>query len=101
MHAGALPDPIERQEVAATIIDNANPRAYAVVIGPGRPIQHVDPATQEAILVAADNDFIEGMHFSLAAAIVLLALVLGAGFAWFPRGKDPIAGAEHGAMVLE
>jgi hypothetical protein len=27
--AGALPDPTEREEVAATIIRNANPRAYA------------------------------------------------------------------------
>src|SRR6185369_12536432 len=91
--AGALPDPIEREEVAATIIKNANPRAYAVVIGPGRPIQHLDAATQEAILVAAKNDFIEGIRFSLATAIVFLALVLAAGFAWFPRGKDSIAGA--------
>ena len=99
--ADALPDPVEREEVAATIIENANPRAYAVLIGPGRPIQHVDAATQEAILVAADNDFIEGMRFSLAAAIAFLALVLAAGFAWFPRGKDPVAGAERGAMVLE
>jgi EmrB/QacA subfamily drug resistance transporter len=99
--AGALPDPIERQEVAATIIQNANPRAYAVVIGPGRPIQHADAATQEAILVAADNDFIEGMRFSLGAAIAFLALVLAAGYAWFPRGKDSIAGAERVSIALE
>ena len=85
--AGALPDPIEREEVAATIIQNANPRAYAVVIGPGRPIQHLDAATQEAILVAAEGDFIEGIRFSFATAIVFLALVLAASFAWFPRGK--------------
>ena len=87
--AGALPDPIEREEVAATIIRNANPRAYPVVIGPGRPIQHLDAATQEAILVAAKSDFIEGIRFSLATAIVFLALVLAAGFAWFPRDKGP------------
>jgi EmrB/QacA subfamily drug resistance transporter len=99
--AGALPDPIEREEVAATIIQNANPRAYAVVIGPGRPIQHLDAATQEAILVAAKNDFIEGIRFSLATAIVFLALVLAAGFAWFPRGKDSIAGAEREPIALE
>jgi len=41
------------------------------------------------------------MRFSLATAIAFLALVLAAGFAWFPRGKDPVAGAERGAMVLE
>ena len=71
--ADALPDPIEREEVAETIIQNANPRAYAVVIGPGRPIQHLDAATQEAILVAAESDFIEGISFSLVTAIVFLA----------------------------
>ena len=99
--AGALPDPIEREEVGATIIRNANPRAYAVVIGPGRPIHHVDAATREAILVAAENDFIEGIRFSLATAMVVLALVLAAGFAWFPRGKGSTADAGRGAMALE
>ena len=99
--AGALPDPVEREEVTAAIIQNANPRAYAIVIGPGRPIQHLDPATQEAILATAIDDFIEGMRFSLATAIVFLALVLAAGFAWFPRGKGPIAGAERAAIALE
>ena len=51
-------------------------------------------------LGAADNDFIEGMSFSLAAAIGFLALVLAAGFAWFPRGND-FDGAELGPMVPE
>jgi EmrB/QacA subfamily drug resistance transporter len=97
--AGALPDPIEREEVAATIIRNANPRAYPVVIGPGRPIQHLDAATQEAILVAADRVFIEGIRFSLATAMVLLALVLAAGFAWFPKGSIP--DAERESIALE
>jgi EmrB/QacA subfamily drug resistance transporter len=96
----ALPDPTERKEVAATIIRNANPRAYAAEIGPGRPIRHVDPATQKAILAAADSDFIEGIRFSLAMATVLLTLVLAAGFAWFPRGKGSIADAEREAKAL-
>ena len=85
--ADALPDPTERKEVAETIIGNANPRAYSAEIGPGRPIQHLDAATQKAILAAADNDFVEGIRFSLATAMVFLALVLAAGFAWFPRGN--------------
>src|SRR5499433_3811455 len=99
--ASALPDPIERREVAATIIGDANPRAYSAEIGPGRPIQHLDAATQKAILAAADIDFVEGIRFSLATAMVLLALVLAAGFAWFPRGKDAIADAEREAQALE
>ena len=97
---GALPDPTEREEVAATIIQNANPRAYSVEIGPGRPIQHIDAATQKAILAAADSDFVNGIRFSLATAMVLLALVLAAGFVWFPRGKHSIADAEREARAV-
>jgi EmrB/QacA subfamily drug resistance transporter len=99
--AGALPDPTERKEVVATIIRNANPRAYSAEIGPGRPIQHLDAATQKAILAAADTDFVEGIRFSLATAMVFLALVLAAGFAWFPRGKGAIADAEREEQALE
>jgi EmrB/QacA subfamily drug resistance transporter len=98
--AGALPDPTERKEVVAMIIRNANPRAYSAEIGPGRPIQHLDAATQKAILAAADSDFVEGIRFSLATAMVLLALVLAAGFAWFPRGKGSIADAEREAQAI-
>src|SRR5262245_14329261 len=85
--AQALPDPVERKEVVDTIIGNANPRAYAAEIGPGRPIQHVDSATQAAILTAADSDFVAGIRMSLATAILVLAIVLAAGYAWFPRDK--------------
>ena len=99
--ANALPDPTERREVADTIIGNANPRAYSAEIGPGRPIQHIDPATRAAILAAADRDFVEGIRLSLAAAIVILALVLAAGFAWFPRGKGATADARREAGTLE
>ena len=40
-------------------IGNANPRAYTGEIGPGRPIQHLDAATQKAILAAADTGAVE------------------------------------------
>ncbi len=70
-------------------------------IGPGRPIQHLDAATQKAILPAADSDFVEGIRFSLATAMIFLALVLAAGFAWFPRGKGAVADAEREARALE
>jgi EmrB/QacA subfamily drug resistance transporter len=98
--AGALPDPTEREEVAATIIRNANPRAYSAEIGPARPILHLDTATQKAILAAADSDFVEGIRFSLATAMVFVAVVLAAGFAWFPRGKGSITDAEREAQAL-
>ena len=98
--ADALPNPAERMEVADTIIGDANPRAYAAEIGPGRPIKHLNPATQKAILAVADSDFIEGIRFSLATAIALLAVVLAAGIVWFPRGSGSIAGAEREARAL-
>jgi MFS family permease len=97
----ALPNPTERKEVADTIIGNANPRAYSAEIGPGRPIKHLNPTTQQAILAVADSDFIEGIRFSLATAIVFLAVVLAAGIVWFPRGSGSIADAEREARTLE
>ena len=99
--AVALPDPAERREVADTIIGNANPRAYVAEIGPGRPILHMVPATQEAILRAADRDFVEGIRVSLAAAIAILSVVLAAGIAWFPKGKGSTVDAEREARKLE
>lgn len=99
--AGAIPDPAERREVAATIIGNANPRAYAAEIGPGRPIHHMDPATEASILAAADRDFVEGIRLSLGAAVVLLCVVLAAGLKWFPRGKGGIADATREQKSLE
>ena len=98
--AGALPDPTERKEVADMIIGNANPRAYSAEIGPGRPIKHLNADTQKAILAVADSDFIEGIRFSLATAIVFLTLVLAAGIAWFPRRNGSITDAEREARAL-
>jgi len=99
--AQALPDPIERREVADTIIGNANPRAYAAEIGPGRPILHMNSETQREILAAADGDFVEGIRWSLGAALVLIALVFAAGVAWFPRGRGGLADAAREAGALE
>jgi MFS family permease len=99
--AQALPDATERSEVAATIIGNANPRAYVAEIGPGRPIHHMDPAAKAAILQAADLDFVEGIRLSLGAAIGFLAIVFTAGFVWFPRGRGALADVRHEENTLE
>src|SRR6516164_330986 len=99
--AQALPNPAERREVADTIIGNANPRAYAAEIGPGRPIVHLDSATQAAILAAADRDFVEGIRWSLGCAVVLLAAVFAAGWAGFPRGHGGLADATRESGRLE
>jgi EmrB/QacA subfamily drug resistance transporter len=99
--AGVLPNAAERREVAATIIANANPRAYAAEIGPGRPVGHADDGTQRAILAAADQDFVEGIRISLGTAVVVLGLVLAAGYRGFPRGTGGIAEARREAGALE
>ncbi len=99
--AQAIPDPAERHEVTSAIIGNANPRAYGAEIGPGRPITHMDPATQAAILAAADRDFVEGIRISLATAVGVLVVVFALGLAWFPKGHGGIADAEHEAKVLQ
>jgi EmrB/QacA subfamily drug resistance transporter len=99
--ANALPDPAERREVAERIIGQANPRAYVAEIGPGRPIHHLNAATEKEILTAADRDFIEGIRLSLGTAIVVIALVLAAGYAGFPRGRGGIADVRHEEKRLE
>jgi hypothetical protein len=99
--AQALPDAVERREVAEAIIGSANPRAFTAQIGPAKPIEHADAATEAAILAAADRDFVEGIRFSLGVAILVLALVFAAGFAWFPRGHGGLTDAEREAGALE
>jgi EmrB/QacA subfamily drug resistance transporter len=99
--APVLTDAAETREVAASIIADANPRAHPAEIAPGRPIQHIDRVTREAIVQVADRDFIEGIRLALATAVMFLVLVLAAGFAWFPRGKGAMADAAHEAAALE
>src|SRR5947199_211410 len=99
--AAVLPDSVERREVAMAIVGNANPRAFAAEIGPGRPIQHESAVLRDGILLAADADFVQGIRLALATAVGLLAIVLAAGIVWFPRHKEAIADAEHEAVKLE
>ena len=70
-------------------------------IGPAKPIRHADPATEAAILQAADRDFVEGIRFSLGVAIIVLAFVFAAGFRWFPRGRGVLADIQREAGILE
>jgi EmrB/QacA subfamily drug resistance transporter len=99
--ATALPDRAQRGEVVAVIVKDANPRAYAAEIGPGRPITHADPVLRDGILRTAAADFVQGIRLALACAIALLAIVLTAGIAWFPRHAEAIAQAEQEASTLE
>lgn len=89
-----VPNPAERQVIAKKIVASANPRAHVAEIVPRRPISHPDPNLQAAITTAADRDFVQGIRAGLLVAIVLLALVLLAGWRWFPRGDDALREAK-------
>ncbi len=97
--AVAIPDPGERRAVAARIVAEANPRAYVAAIGTGRPIDHADAATRAAILLAADDDFVQGIRVALGTAIAALLGILAIGFAWFPREQP--AGARLESQSTE
>jgi EmrB/QacA subfamily drug resistance transporter len=99
--ANAVTDAAERKAVAAAIVADANPRAQVAEIAPARPIKHPNLATQAAIVKAADVDFIQGIRIALGVAIALLAVVLLAGWRWFPRGGDAMmSDAEREAAKL-
>jgi EmrB/QacA subfamily drug resistance transporter len=93
--ASVLPDPAERQAVARTIVQNANPRAHVAEMGPGRPIAHPDAATRARIVAVADADFVAGIRIGLMVAVALLAAVLAVGWKWFPRAGGMIADARR------
>jgi MFS family permease len=91
--APVVPEPIERREVAATIIASANPRANIAEIGPQQPIAHPDATQLARIVKVAERDFLQGIRVGLLVATALLALAFLAGWRWFPRGR--------GAMVVD
>lgn len=80
-----IPDPQARAEVTRAIVAGANPRAHVAEIGPAKPIRDPDPALEAAIRDAAAIDFVTGIRIALTVAVALLAAVLAAGMAWFPR----------------
>ena len=86
--AGAVPNPSERRDLTAVIVANANPRAYAAEIGPGRPIPQLDRAARDAVIAAADRDFVSGIRAALAVAILFLGLNLAVGYRGFPRDRQ-------------
>ena len=99
--AQAVPAPAERRIVSNAIISGANPRAYVAELVPAHPIRHADAATQAAILMVADTDFVQGIRVALGVAMALLAAVFAAGLAGFPRGPGTaIADAQREAASL-
>lgn len=81
-----LPDREVREQVAAVVAEDANPRAVTSLIGPGKPLPR-EVTVDERLLEMADTTFVTGMRvaWGLGFAAVAAAFVLG----WFvfPRGR--------------
>jgi EmrB/QacA subfamily drug resistance transporter len=98
--ATVLPNASERQAVARSIVQSANPRAHVAEIGPRQAIAHPDAAVHQRIVAVADSDFISGIRAALLVAVALLAAVLAVGWKWFPRGGGMMADARREATTL-
>jgi len=75
-----VPNKAEREEVSATVADDANPEAIATLIGPGKPLPD-NVKTDDEILETTDDVFIDGIRLAMlvGCGIVLSALIVG----WF------------------
>jgi hypothetical protein len=84
-------DAATRDQIVERVVDDANPQAVTSLIGPGKPLPQ-NVATDDAILHATDDAFIEGIRIAMLVGfgVVLSALVLG----WFvfPRRRSPSGG---------
>jgi len=93
-----LPDEQQRQEAVDEVVEDANPRAVAALLGPGKPLS-ADVEEEPELVQAADEAFVDGIR---AAAGVALALVIGtliAGYVIFPKGEQATARDEAGDAV--
>ncbi|MGH9270380.1 MAG: DHA2 family efflux MFS transporter permease subunit [Ilumatobacteraceae bacterium] len=90
--AGTLPGKFEPYLPAAdvgpavdVVVADANPRAVASIIGPGKPLPS-NVASVPELVDAADDAFVEGIRIALATGLVLCLLTLIVAFFVLPRG---------------
>ncbi len=96
----AVPQASERAAVADRIVEEANPHAYASAIGPGRPIKRSDPAQEDAIRAAADDDFVQGIQLGLGVAVAIglaMLVALARGFHDVPQPDEPTGRSDQPA----
>jgi MFS family permease len=74
-----------RQQAIDVVVDNANPRAVASIIGPGRPLPDAVAARAE-LIDAADDAFVAGIRAALLVGGGLTVAALIAGTIAFPKG---------------
>lgn len=81
-----LPDRNERERVAQVVAQEANPRAVASLIGPGRELPD-DVRVDEQLLAAADDTFVAGMRVAWALGFVVVTIAFVLGWWRFPRSR--------------
>jgi hypothetical protein len=91
-----------RREAVERVVDDANPRAVANVIGPGRPLPDTVRNRRE-LVDAADDAFVSGIRVALlvGGGVTLAALITGALI--FPKGtrEEDDEDVETDALRLE
>ncbi|HEX2381367.1 MAG TPA: MFS transporter [Acidimicrobiales bacterium] len=85
-----ITDPVQRDQVAERVVDDANPQAVASLIGPGKPLP--DNVTEDdAVVAAADDAFISGIRVAMLVGFFVGLSALVVGWRLFPREeKAPI-----------
>jgi hypothetical protein len=74
-----------RQRAVDRVVADANPRAVASIIGPGRPLPDAVAARTE-LVDAADDAFVDGIRAALLVGGGLTVAALIAGAIAFPKG---------------
>jgi EmrB/QacA subfamily drug resistance transporter len=80
----SIPDPAQRDQVVARVVDDANPHAVAALIGPGKPLPQ-NVAEDDAVLNAADDAFITGIRVAMLLGFLVSLSSLAVGWWLFPR----------------
>ena len=88
-----LPDEQQREEAVDEVVEDANPRAVAALLGPGKPLS-ADVKEEPELEQAADDAFVEGIRAAVGVALVLVLGALVAGYLIFPKGEPELATEE-------
>jgi EmrB/QacA subfamily drug resistance transporter len=88
-----LPDEQQREEAVDEVVEDANPRAVAALLGPGKPLS-ADVKERPELEQAADDAFVEGIRAAVGVALVLVLGALVAGYLIFPKGEPELATEE-------
>jgi EmrB/QacA subfamily drug resistance transporter len=89
--------PTDLQPAVDTVVADANPRAVASIIGPGKPLP-ANVASVPELVSAADEAFVEGIRLAITTGLVLCVLAFIAGWFVLPKGT---ARQQHAADAVD